>query len=130
MLKVAHVTSTWVRRLKDVLIQSLISWVDQRAASKGAALAFYSLFSMAPILMLSITIAGYFFGAEVAQGEIVSRLAGMVGPNGALAIEAVLVVTKDTGSSLVATLVAAALLLIGTTSVFVELKGNLVGIDA
>lgn len=125
MLKVAHVTSTWVWRLKAVLIQSLISWVDQRAASKGAALAFYTLFSMTPILMLSIAVAGYFFGAEAAQGEIVSQLARLVGPNGALAIQAVLAATKDTTSGLVATLVAAGLLLVGTTSVFVELKGSL-----
>lgn len=120
-----HATSSLVRRLKIVLVQSLISWIDQRGASKGAALAFYTLFSMTPILMLSIAVAGYFFGAEAAQGEIVSQIAGLVGPNGALAIQALLAATSDASSGLIATLAAAALLLLGTTSVFVELKGSL-----
>ncbi len=56
-------TPNWVRRLKIVLNESLASWIKHRADSKGAALAFYTLFSMAPILVLAIAIAGYFFGA-------------------------------------------------------------------
>lgn len=125
MLKVVDVTTHWVWRLKIVLSQSLSAWVDQRASSKGAALAFYTLFSMTPILVLAIALAGYFFGAEAAQGEIVAQLQGLVGPNGATAIQAMLAAARDTTSGLVATLVATALLLLGATSVFAELKGSL-----
>ena len=53
-----------VRRFQFVLMQSLHAWINHRADSKGAALAFYTLFSMTPILVLAIAVAGYFFGAE------------------------------------------------------------------
>jgi len=119
-------TSTdWVRRLKIVLIESLKSWIDHRADSKGAALAFYTLFSMMPILVLAIAVAGYFFGTKAAQGEIVAQVQGLVGPNGAQAIQALLAAARDPASGLLATLVASVLLLLGATSVFVELKGSL-----
>ena len=120
-----HSPSHWVRRLKIVLIASLSAWLDHRAASKGAALAFYTLFSMTPILVLAIALAGYVFGAEAAQGEIVAQMQGLVGPNGAQAIQALLAAARDPTSGLVATLVASVLLLLGTTSVFAELKGSL-----
>ena len=58
--------------MQKVLVQSFKAWFQHRAASKGAALAFYTLFSMTPILLLAMVIAGYFFGAEAAQGEVVS----------------------------------------------------------
>ncbi|MDO9385971.1 MAG: YihY/virulence factor BrkB family protein [Thiobacillus sp.] len=115
----------WARRLKIVLIRSLTSWIDHRAASKGAALAFYTLFSMTPILVLAITVAGYVFGAEAAQGEIVAQVQGLVGVNGAQAIQALLAGARDPVSGMVATLVASVLLLVGATTVFTELKGSL-----
>jgi len=120
-----HATLHWARRLKIVLIESLISWIEHRGASKGAALAFYTLFSMTPILVLAIALAGYVFGAEAAQGEIIAQVQGLVGPNGAQAIQALLAAARDPASGLVATLVASVLLLLGTTTVFAELKGSL-----
>lgn len=121
----AYARLRWVSRLKIVLGASLISWIDHRAGSKGAALAFYTLFSMTPILILAIAVAGYVFGAEAAQGEVVAQMQGLVGPNGAQAIQALLAAARDPSSGLVATLVAGVLLLVGATSVFAELKGSL-----
>ena len=124
-LKKAAYPLHWTRRLKAVLIDSLISWIDHRGASKGAALAFYTLFSMTPILVLAIVVAGYVFGAEAAQGEIVAQVQGLVGPNGAQAIQALLAAARDPDAGRVATLVASVLLLLGATTVFAELKGSL-----
>lgn len=115
----------WVQRLKTVLVESLKSWIDHRPGSKGAALAFYTLFSLTPILVLAIAVAGYFYGVEAAQGEIVAQVQGLVGPNGAQAIQALLAAARDPSSGRVATFVASVLLLIGATSVFAELKGSL-----
>ncbi|MFZ3323817.1 MAG: YihY/virulence factor BrkB family protein [Usitatibacter sp.] len=112
-------------RILAVLARSMSGWIDHRAGSKGAALAFYTLFSMAPILILAIAGAGYFFGNEAALGEIVAQLEGLVGHNGAQAIQALLAGARDPASGLAATLVAGVLLLVGATSVFVELKGSL-----
>jgi len=111
--------------MKKVLIESLKSWIEHRAASKGAALAFYTLFSLTPILVLVIAVAGHFFGADAAQGEIIAQLQGVVGPNGAQAIQALLAGARNPASGLVATIVASVLLLVGATSVFVELKDSL-----
>jgi membrane protein len=120
-----HIPRDWARRFSFLLVQSLTSWIDHRAASKGAALAFYTLFSMTPILVLAIAVAGYVFGAEAAQGEIVAQMHGLLGPNGALAIQALLAAARNHASGLVATLVASVLLVLGATSVFAELKGSL-----
>jgi len=108
-----------------VLTEALKAWFDKRAASKGAALAFYTLFSMTPILVLAVVVAGYFFGAEAARGEVMSQMVDLVGPNGALAIQALLAAAQDPHTGFMATIVAAVLLLLGATSVFVELKGSL-----
>jgi membrane protein len=104
---------------------SFMSWLDHRDSSRGAALAFYTLFSMTPILILSIAIAGYFFGTEAAQGQIIHQIQSLVGPNGAEAIQALLAAARDPEAGLWATAVALVLLIVGATSVFAELKGTL-----
>jgi len=108
-----------------VLTRSLAAWIDHRAGSKGAALAFYALFSMVPILILAIAGAGYFFGAEAARGEIIAQVEGLVGRDGAQAILALLAGARDPGAGLAATMIASVLLLAGAASVFVEVKGSL-----
>ncbi len=80
---------------------------------------------MTPVLILAIAVAGYFFGAEAAQGEIIAQLQGLVGPNGAQVIQAVLAAARDPSSGLMAAFVSSALLLVGATSVFTELKNSL-----
>ena len=111
--------------MQRVLVQSLKAWFQHRAASKGAALAFYTLFSMTPILLLAMVIAGYFFGAEAAQGEIIGKVQVLVGQNGAMVIQAVLASARNPASGALATVLASVLILLGATSVFVELKGSL-----
>jgi membrane protein len=122
---VFHFPPRWLRPTHIVLTESLKAWIEQRASSKGAALAFYTLFSMAPVLVLAIAVAGYFFGAEAAQGEIIIQVQGLAGPNGAQAIQALLAAAQDPAAGLVATILASVLLLVGATSVFAELKGSL-----
>lgn len=108
-----------------VLVATMEAWVQHRGASKGAALAFYTLFSMTPILMMIIAVAGYFFGADAAQGQIMAQISGQIGPNGAQAIQALLAASRDGGSGILASVIAGLLLVIGATSVFTELKSSL-----
>jgi membrane protein len=98
-----------------LLSPSLTAWLAHRAASKGAAVAFYTLFSMTPILVLTIAVAGYFFGAEAAQGEIIAQMQALVGPNGAQAINAVLAAARNSESGVIASVIATLLLLLGAT---------------
>lgn len=113
------------KTLYRILRMSFDSWLDHRDSSRGAALAFYTLFSLTPILILSIAIAGYFFGADAAQGQIISQIQNLVGKNGAEAIQALLASARDPKAGLFATLVASGLLIVGATTVFVELKSTL-----
>jgi membrane protein len=116
--------SIW-RRLRIIFVGSIEEWIAQRAASKGAALAFYTLFSMAPILVLVIAIAGAVFGTQAAQGEIFSQLADLVGPSGAQAIESLLAGARNPDDGRIATMVATLFLLVGATTAFAELKDSL-----
>lgn len=123
--RIAAVMHPKFKCIIKVFVESLVSWIDHRASSKGAALAFYTLFSLAPILVLAIAVAGYFFGVQAAQGQIVSEIRYLVGPNGANAVQAILATARDPAKGLWATTIAGLLLLIGATSVFTELKGSL-----
>jgi membrane protein len=121
----ATVKATGWRRFGRVLINAGQSWLDHRGASKGAAVAFYTMFSMAPILVLVTAIAGAFFGPQAAQGQIVAQLSGLVGEVGAQAIQTALISANNDQAGELATIVATALLLVGATTVFSELKDSL-----
>lgn len=115
----------YAKGLVNLIIKSFNAWIDHRGASKGAALAFYTLFSLTPILILVIAVAGYFFGNDAAQGQIIRQIQSLVGPNGGQAIQALLAAARDPADGLFATIVATVLLIVGATSVFTELKGSL-----
>jgi membrane protein len=114
-----------VKTLRSVAVCTVTEWFGHRASSKGAALAFYTMFSIAPILVLVIAIAGAFYGEQAAQGELFGQLRGLVGPQGAEALQAVLAGARNHEQGKLATLVAGALLLFGATTVFAELKASL-----
>jgi membrane protein len=113
------------RQIVHVMRCAISAWMDHRAASKGAALAFYSLFSLAPILVLVIAVAGFFYGTEAAQGQLLGELRHLVGPQGAETIQAILAGARNKDSGLIATIVASVLLIVGATSAFAELKDSL-----
>ena len=83
------------------------------------------LFSMTPILVMAIAVAGYFFGEKAAQGEIIDEIQDLVGPNAARAIQALVLAARNPASGLTATVVAGAVFILGATTVFVELKSSL-----
>jgi membrane protein len=100
-------------------------WFDDRASSMGAALAFYSAFSIAPLLIIVISIAGMVFEPAAAQGAIVGQLSGLVGEEGASVIQAMLVAAGQRETGKVAAFVGFFTLLVGATSAFVELQDSL-----
>ncbi|PWF41913.1 YihY/virulence factor BrkB family protein [Massilia glaciei] len=120
-----HQWNPFSRKLLHVLKCAATQWIDHRDGSKGAALAFYTLFSIAPILVLVIAVAGFFYGTEAAQGGLLEQLRGLVGPQGAEAIQLVLAGASNEKTGLMATVIATALLLFGATTVFAELKMSL-----
>lgn len=113
------------QNIGSVLKCTVSQWFDHRASSMGAALAFYTLFSLAPILVLVLAIAGWFYGPQAAQGELFLQLRGLVGAQGAEAIQLVLAGARSKEEGRLATLIAGTLLLFGATTVFAELKASL-----
>src|SRR5206468_1598889 len=113
------------RDIFKVMRCAVTEWMAHRAASKGAALAFYSLFSLAPILVLVIAVAGFFYGKDAAQGQLLNELRGLVGKSGAETIQAILAGAQNKDSGVIATIVATVLLVVGATSAFSELKDSL-----
>ncbi len=113
------------RSLRSVAVCTVTEWFEHRASSKGAALAFYTLFSLAPILVLVLAIAGFFYGQQAARGELFLQLRGLLGTQGAEAIQLVLAGAHNKEQGRLATMVAGVLLIFGATSVFAELKSSL-----
>ncbi len=101
------------------------AWIDDFAPSMGAALAYYTIFSLAPMLIIVIAIAGFFFGQEAAQGEIVQQLHGIMGPTGASAVEGLLKSASEPGQGIIAAALGVLTLVIGATAVFGELQSAL-----
>ena len=100
-----------------------IAWNTDGAASMGAALAFYTIFSIAPLLIITLAIAGFFFGADAAQGQIYAQARSMLGSEGASALEGLVRSASQPKDGFAATLVGLIFMLIGATGVFAELQG-------
>ena len=113
------------KAVSDLFKAAAVHWVDDYAQSMGAALAFYTMFSIAPFLLIVTAVAGLFFGEGAAKGEIFNQLQSLLGAQGALAVQGLLEsATKPTGSVLAA-VVGSVFLFIGATSVFAELQDAL-----
>ena len=101
------------------------SWVDDYAQSMGAALAYYTMLSIAPFLWIVLSLAGLIFGVEAARGEIAAQLQGLMGKEGAEAVQKLLESASKPAESVAAAVAGLVLLLVGATSVFAELQDSL-----
>ena len=98
------------------------SWVGNYAPSMGAALAYYTLFSIAPLLLIVISTAGLVFGEQAVRGEIFDQLRGLMGDQGAQAIQSLLESVSQPEEGAAGTIIGTILLLVGATTVFGELQ--------
>jgi membrane protein len=105
--------------------KSVTAWIDDYAPSMGAALAYFTLFSLAPLLLLVISMAGLVFDAEAARGQVVAQLGGLIGPEGSAAIEALLKSANQPAKSFMASAISIVTLVVGATSIFAELQSDL-----
>ena len=105
--------------------QSVSAWSNDYASSMGAALAYYTLFSLAPLLLLVIAIAGFVYGSDAARGAIIAQFGGLIGEEGAAAIQGLLKSASQPAQSVIASVIGIATLLVGATSIFAELQSDL-----
>jgi len=108
-----------------VVKQTVYSWLDDRAPTMGAAIAFYAMFSLAPMLVIVVGVAGLVFGREAAEGALFGDLARLVGPESAGAVQAMLANMSNTKSGLIATALGLGTLIVTATAVFSELQATL-----
>jgi membrane protein len=109
----------------SLLRETFVEWYDDRAPRLGAALAYYTVFALAPGLILIIALAGLVLGKEAAQGQIISQVQDLAGEAGAEAVRAAIESARNAGSSLVATALGIVTLLFGLWGVFGELQDAL-----
>jgi membrane protein len=115
----------FLETLTALLRQAGVAWLADNAPRFGAALAFYTLFSLAPVLIVAVSIAGFVFGEKAAQGEIVRQFQGLMGMQGATAIETIIQSTNRHALGTFATALGLIAILIGASGAFNELQDAL-----
>src|SRR5829696_8575710 len=97
-------------------------WWQDRATSLGAAIAFFTVFSLAPMLLMVIAVAGLAFGREAAQGAIVAELGGLLGNNSASTLEDLIASASNVKSGIIGTTVGAVTFLVLVSGAIIELQ--------
>jgi membrane protein len=120
----ARSVMTW-KDIGGLLKETAVEWFESRTFELGAALAYYAVFSIAPILVIALAIAGKLYGPQAAQGQLFDRLQQMVGPTVAEALEKSLSYSYRSGSGWLATLLGIILLVFGALGVFIQLQASL-----
>jgi membrane protein len=114
-----------VKRYWELVNRVVNAWIDDRAPSMGAALAYYTLFSLAPLLLIVTAVAGLVFGEEAARGEIQAQLESLMGARSAGVVQDLLASVDQPAESKAAAALGVVLLLVGATTVFGELQNAL-----
>jgi membrane protein len=113
------------RQFLTLMKRALSAWSDDYAPSMGAALSYYTLFSITPMLVIVIAIAGFFFGDDAVRGEVFTQLNGLLGAEGASAVEQMLQSTNKPAEGAIAALISIGVLILGATTVLGELQNDL-----
>src|SRR4051812_8937254 len=125
-IKTKKLTSPWsLKAAAEMVKQAAIQWNDDNALRLGAAVSYYTVFSLGPLLVLSVGIAAICFGDKAARGQLAGQMVQLVGSEGAHAIEAIVASSSRQSSGLLASIVSIVILVIGSTGVFTELKSDL-----
>jgi membrane protein len=115
-----------LKQFWTVLKEAGSEWVEDKASRLGAALAYYTVFSLAPLLVIVIAIASFFFGKDAAEGQVTGQIQGLVGPEGGKAIEVMIAnAANHPNTGIVASLLGVAVLLFGATGLFGQLQDAL-----
>jgi membrane protein len=100
-------------------------WIEDNVFKHAAAVSFYTLFSLAPITIIAITVAGAFFGEEAAQGRLSNQIAQIVGRDGAVVVERAVAASQLEDGSWISTVIGVVVLLVGATTVFAQLQESM-----
>ncbi|MEH2084361.1 MAG: YihY/virulence factor BrkB family protein [Nostoc sp.] len=111
-----------LQEIWKLLQETFKEWSDDKASRLAAALAYYTIFSIAPLLIIVIAIAGAVFGEEAARGQIVGQIQGLVGVDGAKFLETAIQSANKPQTGAIASIISVLVLLVGATGLFTELQ--------
>lgn len=115
-----HLKDTWA-----TVKETISDWSDDNASRLAAALAYYSLLSLAPLLVIAIAVTGFFVGPEAARGEVAGELGAVVGGDAAQGIQTIAASARSPSAGIVSTIVGVVTLFVGASGVFGELQSSL-----
>jgi membrane protein len=113
------------RRWGAITRDALHLWLDRNAFGHAGALAFYTLFSLAPVVIIAVAVIGVVFGEQAAQGQIVAQLQDLMGHEAAQAVERAVAASRPQQTGLLATVLGLVALLAGATTVFAQMQASL-----
>ncbi len=114
-----------IKEIKTVLARTISSWLEDRIPLHAAALAFYTIFSLAPLLIIIIALSGFFFGQQAAEGQLVEYMEQLMGRELAEEIEAFVASAYEGPTGFIATAVAIGTILFASTTVITQMKDSL-----
>ncbi|SES16125.1 membrane protein [Vreelandella subterranea] len=109
----------------NVIRDSVSLWLKHNAFSYAGSLAFYTLFSLAPTIIIAVTVIGLVLGEEAAQGQIVAQLQGTIGPDAAAVVEGAVAQSRIQEAGIMPTLIGVGALVVGATTVFAQMQFSL-----
>lgn len=120
-----HLERHFLQNMKNILVQASLAWIEHDASTRGAALAFYTVFSFAPILIIALGVVGLFIDADTVRAHLLPQMQSLLGGAGVSAVQTLLASARYMGKSRAATAIGVGTLLIGASTVFVELQTSL-----
>src|ERR1700760_1332233 len=105
----------FIVRLYRLTRDSVNAWLDHNASSLGASLAYYTLFSIAPILVIAVAVAGYVFCSQVAETQVLGQMQALIGDAGAEALQGLLASAQNSQAKGWAAMISVVTLIIGAT---------------
>src|SRR5436309_15868367 len=109
----------------NLIKESYQEWRKDGALDLGAALAYYTIFSLAPLLLVALAVAGLLWDRGQIQGQLIGEIQGLMGPQGAQAVQTMLANAGRHGSGVLASILGVVTILFGATGVFVQLQNAL-----
>jgi membrane protein len=118
-------TPNFFKKAWGLIKETFSEWSNDKAPRLGAALSYYTIFSLAPLLVLVISIAGLVFGRQAAEGRLLAQLSQVVGMDAGVALQSMVAKAGQHGGGVIATVIGVVVLMVGATGVVIELQDAL-----
>lgn len=114
-----------VREIYQILVQTIYEFIDDKAVKMSAALSFYMIFSLSPLLVIVMAVVGFVFGDEAATGQVVTQIQDLIGKENAEVVQSIIQNASIPSSSILATAIGLTVIIFASAGIFVELKESL-----